>query len=113
VTPRWHAHQHGHVDERCKAHGEGGHEQTLMRMTKHGREDLRIENVAQARYQGEEEEKSEVEDEENDGDDLEPVYIVGKLVEQDRYDSSAHRDDEPAVPDWVVSHSAYKLSGQR
>jgi hypothetical protein len=86
---------------------------TLMRMTKHGREDLRIENVAQARYQGEEEEKSEVEDEENDGDDLEPVYIVGKLVEQDRYDSSAHRDDEPAVPDWVVSHSAYKLSGQR
>jgi hypothetical protein len=72
-----------------------------MRMAKHSRKDLRIENVPQARYKGEEEEKSEVEDEKNDGDDLEPVSIVRELMEQDRYDSSAHCDDEPAVPDWL------------
>ena len=70
-----------------------------MRMAKHGRKDLRIESVPQARDKSEEEEEGEVEDEENDGDDLEPVSIVRKLMEQDRYDSSAHCDDEPAVPD--------------
>jgi len=45
-------------------------------MAKHGRKDLGIENVPQARYKGEEEEECEVEDEENDGNDLEPVSIV-------------------------------------
>ena len=72
-----------------------------MRMAKHSRKDVRIENVPQARDKGEEEEKSEVEDEKNDGDDLEPVSIVRELMEQDRYDASAHCDDEPAVPDWL------------
>ncbi len=99
MTPRWHAHQDGHVYERCKTHGKGCHEQTLMRMAKHGRKDLRIENIPQARYRSEEEEEGEVKDEENDGDDSEPGCIVRQLMEQDRYDSSAHCDDEPAVPD--------------
>jgi hypothetical protein len=81
-------------------------------MAKHSRKDLRIENVPQARYKGEEDEKSEVEDEKNYGDELEPVSIVRQLMEQDRYDSSAHCDDEPAIR-IGCQPPANMLSGQR
>ena len=78
-------------------------------MAKHGGKDLRIENVPQARHKGEEEKEGEVEDEENDGNDLEPVSIVRQLMEQDRYDPGAHRDDVPAVPDQSYQPITYEI----
>jgi hypothetical protein len=67
-----------------------------MWMAKNGGEDFGMENVAQTGYEREEDEETEVEDEENDGYDLQPVAIVGELMEQIRQDPSAHCDDEPS-----------------
>lgn len=74
-----------------------------MWMAQHGREDLRIDNVPQARYQAEKEEQHKVEYEEDDGNDSEPVPVVRQLVEHDRYNSRAHRDNEPSVAGWLAT----------
>ena len=70
-------------------------------MAKHGRKDLGIENVPQARYGEEEQEEDEVEYEKYDGDDLKPMSVVRQLMEQNGYDSCAHRYDEPSAPCWL------------
>lgn len=66
-------------------------------MAKDSREKFGIHRIAQQGDDGEEDEEADVEDEENDGYDLEPVAIVRELMEQDGYDASAHCDDEPAI----------------
>ena len=97
MAPRWHTHQDRHINQRGEAHGESGQEQTLVRMPKHGCKDPGIEDVPQARYAEKYQEEHEVENEEYDGDDLQPTAVVRQLVEQDRYDSGAHRYDEPSA----------------
>ena len=52
-------------------------------MSKHGRKNLGIEDVPQARYKGEKKEEHQVEDKKKDGNYLQPTSIVRQLVEQD------------------------------
>src|SRR2546423_12022503 len=67
-------------------------------MAKDSREKSGIHRIAQQGDDGEEDEEADVEDEENDGYDLEPVAIVRELMEQGGHDASAHCDNEPATP---------------
>ena len=67
-----------------------------MRMSKHSGKDPGVENIAQARNKGEEEEEAEVEDKEDNRNYFQPVSIVRQLVKQNRYNSGAHSDDEPS-----------------
>jgi hypothetical protein len=68
-----------------------------MWMAKNSGEDVGIERVTQARYEGEQDEEAGIEDEKNDGDDLEPVAIVRELMEQDGHDASGHCNYKPSV----------------
>jgi hypothetical protein len=68
-----------------------------MWMAKNSGEDVGIERVAQARYEGEHDEEAGIEDEKNDGDDLEPVAIVRELMEQGGHDASGHYNCKPSV----------------
>lgn len=52
-----------------------------MWMSKHGGKDCWIQEVAQARYDAEEDEKAKVEDEKDHGNDLAPIPVVWQLVE--------------------------------
>jgi hypothetical protein len=96
MSPYRYAHKHDHVDKCRETHRKGSQEQALMGMAKNRGEGFGTENIAQAGYEREEDEEAEIEDEENDGYDLQPVAIVGELMEQNRQDASAHCDDEPA-----------------
>ena len=46
-------------------------------MLEYGEDESGVESISQAGDKGEEEEECEVEDEEDIGDDLEPVAVVG------------------------------------
>jgi hypothetical protein len=67
-------------------------------MAKDRREKVGIHRIAQQGDDGEEDEEADVEDEENDGYDLEPVAIVRELMEHDGHNASAHCDNEPPIP---------------
>lgn len=103
MTPYWGTHKDNHDDERCETYRDGRQEQALMWMTKNGEEDFGMEHVPQARYEGEQDEEADIEDEKNDGYDLEPVAIVRELVEQDGHYASGHRNYEPPVANRAVS----------
>ena len=79
-------------------------------MTKDGGEEFGVHHIAQQGNDGEDDEEAEVENEENDGYDLEPVAIVRKLMEDDGHDASAHCDDEPAIPQGGPSVSEWHFS---
>ena len=87
-------------------------------MAKDSKEKSGIHRIAQQGNDGEEDEEADVEDEENDGYDLEPVAIVRELMEQGGHDASAHCDNEPAIPQgslnqrMTVSDAFYDLALQ-
>jgi hypothetical protein len=97
VSPHRYAHKYYHVDDCREAYRKGRQEQALMWMAKNHEEDFGIETIAQTGYDGEENKNADVEDEEDDGYDLEPVTVVRELMEQNRHDACAHRDYEPSV----------------
>jgi hypothetical protein len=97
MAPYRYAHKDNHVNDRRETHGKGCQEQALMWMAKDSGEDFGIESVAQAGYDGEEDEEADVEDEEDDGYDLEPAAVVRELVEYNGQDASTHGDYEPSV----------------
>ena len=97
MTPRRRTNQDRHVNQSRETDGEAGDEEALVRMTEYSREDVGMEGVAQDGNEGEEEEEGEVEDEEDVGEDVEPVGVVGELVERDGDDAGGHGDDEPSV----------------
>lgn len=66
-------------------------------MSEHGEKEPRIENVPHAWNSSEEQKQSQVQDEEYDGDDLEPVSVVRKLMKHDWNNSSAHGNNEPSA----------------
>ena len=72
-----------------------------MRVTHHGGDNLWVERIAQNRDEGKEEEESNVEDKEDVGENVQPVGMVGELVEDDRDDTGRHGDDEPSDHDLV------------
>jgi hypothetical protein len=77
-----------------------------MRMAKNSGKDVGIERVAQARYEGQQDEEADIEDEKNDGYDLEPVAIVRELMEQDGHDASAHCNHKPSVANKALNQRA-------
>ena len=103
MTPYWRAHEGNHDDERCETYGKGRQEQALMWMANNAEEDFGIERVPQARYEGEQDEEADIEDEKNDGYDLEPVAIVRELMEQDGHYASGHVNYKPSVANRPLS----------
>lgn len=65
-------------------------------MADHGREHLRPQCIAQAGYGKEEDVENNIQDEEDGGNNAEPVAIVRYLVQQDGDYTRAHGDDEPS-----------------
>lgn len=68
-----------------------------------------MENVPQARYEGEQDEEADIEDEKNDGYDLEPVAIVRELMEQDGHYASGHCNYKPSVANRPLSQRLITL----
>jgi hypothetical protein len=66
-------------------------------VTQYGRDQLREQDVSQNRDEGEQQEQYDVDDEEDLRDDVEPVSVVGELVDHDGCHSCAHGDDEPST----------------
>lgn len=83
MTPFWHTHQDGHVDQRCKPDGKRGQEQALMGMAEHRGNELRIEGVPQGGKDRESHKEDKIGHKENDGDDSKPVPVVWQLMEHD------------------------------
>ena len=73
-----------------------------MRMSKHGGEDLRVQCVAQAGNEREEEEEHEVQHEEYLRDYFQPVPVVRELVQQDGDHARAHGDDKPSLHEFGI-----------
>ena len=99
MSPYRYAHKHDHVDDCRETHREGAQKQALVWMAKNSGEEVGIETIAQTGDDGKEDEDADVEDEEDDGYDLQPVTVVRELMKQYGHDACAHCDDEPAVAD--------------
>ena len=65
-------------------------------MAENSGENVRVERIAQDGDECEKQEEEEVESEEDVGDYIEPVGVVGELMQHDGYDACAHGDDEPS-----------------
>ena len=103
MAPYRHTHEDNHVDDSRETYGKGGQEQALVWMTENCGEDFGIERVPQASYDAEYDEEANIENEKNDGYDLEPVAIIRELVKQDRQDAGAHRNYKPSVAHIALS----------
>ena len=71
-------------------------------MTHHSGEQLWKEGVAQDGYESEHEKKGKVKQEKNVGNDVEPVCVVRKLMQHDRYNAGRHGNDEPSDQDMIL-----------
>ena len=54
-----------------------------MRMLKHGGEQLRVERISKGRQCRKEQKEDQICNEEDHGDDLEPMPVVGQLMAHD------------------------------
>jgi len=77
MTPCRCTYQDGHVNQRRKSHRKCRNEQALMWMAEDSKYQLRVANVPQERYEGEEYKEDKIEHEEDDGNNSEPVAVVG------------------------------------
>lgn len=60
ATPLWHADKANHVDDGRQTHGKASKEETLRRVSDHGRPDLGVQRVAQQAQEKEQHEESHV-----------------------------------------------------
>ena len=96
VTPCWRADECYHIDESGQPNRKSGHKQALVRMTQDRRKQLWVEGVAQDGDECKDEKQDQIEHEENVGDDVEPMRVVGELVQHDGDNAGRHGDDEPS-----------------
>ena len=113
LSPGRHTHQDSHINQRRQTHRERSQEQTLMRMPKHGWEDLRVHGIPQTRNEREEEEEHQVQHEEDLGNDLEPVSVVGQLVQQDGDHTRAHNNNKPPLSHLQHKKKGHGMGGKR
>jgi len=85
----WHTGEEDHFDDRGEPHRDGAQEEGIDRVVDHDGEYLRVESIAQCGYYEGEGEEDDVQNEEDDGEPVQPVGLVGNRNEQDRnYTSS-------------------------
>ena len=67
-----------------------------MRVAHHSGPDLGVDDIAQGGDKAEEEEQGDVQHEDDYRDELQPVPVVGQLVQHDGQHARAHCYDEPS-----------------
>ena len=95
ALPLRHAHEADHIHDSRESHGKASQEQALARVADHCRPNVGPERVTEKGYQGEKNEEENVEGEDGVADTLQPVGIVGEIVQEDRRYTRSHCDGKP------------------
>lgn len=97
ISPSGNADEHNHVHNGRKSHWKGTEEERLCRMSNHNPPDFRKQCISDNGDHSEGNEKRNVQAEDHNGDPVEPIAVVGEVVEKDRDNPGSHGHRKPAI----------------